>query len=60
VTIINRIGELIERSHYENPDLIPEDNFNLFLVNSNESKKKIVQTRYDKNGIIAKWPIGFL
>ena len=60
VTIINRIGELIERSHYENPDLIPEDNFNLFLVNSNESKEKIVQTRYDKNGIIAKWPIGFL
>lgn len=60
VTIINRIGELIERSHYESTGLMPEDNFNLYLLNGNQAEKKIVQTHYDKNGIIAKWPIGFL
>ncbi|MBL6440775.1 AAA family ATPase [Streptococcus suis] len=58
--IINKIGELIEKSNYSNENTEIEDNFNLYLVNNNSSDKKIVRTQYDKDGVIKEWPIGFL
>lgn len=59
-TIINKIGQLIEQSHFQDVKSNPEEKFNLYLVNNNSSKEKIVKTRYDKEGVVETWPIGFL
>lgn len=60
ITIINRIGELIEQQNLKGNSVGSfEEKFNLYLVN-NDSDKKIVKTQYDKEGVIKEWPIGFL
>lgn len=59
-TIINKIGQLIEKSHFQDVKSKPEEKFNLYLVNNNTSKEKIVKTCYDEEGVVETWPIGFL
>ncbi|MFI3117946.1 AAA family ATPase [Streptococcus suis] len=59
ITIINKIGELIEQKNLGADTSLAEKLFNLYLVNAH-SDKKIVKTQYDKDGVIKEWPIGFL
>ena len=58
VAIINRLGELIE----DTVDSDMQNKFNIYLVNRNvnENDERIQAVRYDDNGIITGWPVGFL
>lgn len=58
VAIINRLGDLIE----DTVDSDMQDKFNIYLVNRNvnENDERIQAVRYDDNGIITGWPVGFL
>ena len=58
VAIINRLGELIE----DTVDSDMQNKFNIYLVNRNvnENNERIQAVRYDNNGIITGWPVGFL
>lgn len=64
VAIMNRVGEIIEQENYlnkstENNEL--ENKVNIFLVNpSSKNQEPIIKTKYDEEGIIEKWPVGFL
>lgn len=61
VVIMNRLGELIENDNVTENNHIEKD-INIFLVNSFEKSQnnQIILTQFDKEGIIDKWPLGFL
>lgn len=61
VEIMNRIGQHIEYNNASKKPLNLEEKINIFLVNPlSDDSKNVVQTSYDSEGIIEKWPVGFL
>ena len=54
-TIINTIGELIQSSE------LKKDHVNVVLFNANDEglDKYIVESSFDDNGFLDKWPMGF-
>ena len=61
--IINRIGRYV-RNGTKNPSTkeptISSDDICINLFNKNDGITTIKQTKYDENGRILEWPIGFL
>ena len=56
-TIVNRIGRLVRDT--SKIALRPED-VSVYLFSKLGENTSIVSTRYNENGMIEKWPIGFL
>ena len=50
--IVDRIGKNIYKNNYD------ANNVNLLIFNKND-KLEIIQTKYDKEGTIEKWPARF-
>lgn len=61
VVIMNRIGQHIEKDNCKDLNTNLEEKINVFLVNpSDEFNNNVIFTSYDDEGIIKKWPVGFL